>query len=100
MNKSLLRLLIVGLVCFVTFLLLPKHPKLLILVGSVMWLSGLVVALVRLYTKNAALPTFVGWVSRENRPIFYVWLYLIMFLFGIGIVVITASFLINLFPVI
>jgi hypothetical protein len=76
-------------------LLLPRYLGSLILAGVLALLFGFVAVLVAFYKKGPAMPTLLGWVERERQPVFYLWLYVLMFLFGFGILTALASFLLN-----
>jgi hypothetical protein len=58
--------------------LVPAHPKFLILVGWLTWLSAYLGVLVRRYARAAPLPGLLGWVEKDKRPVLYKSIYLYM----------------------
>jgi hypothetical protein len=97
MKRLLLPLLLVGLASFLAFLLFPRHPIFFILVGWLAWACAIVGILAKFYRKGTPLPTIMGWVEPEKQPVFYIWLSVIMLVFGLGMVTALATVLINLF---
>jgi Ca2+/Na+ antiporter len=78
-----LLLFLLGLVSFACFFLLSGHPRNLILVGCLAWLSAYVGVLAKYYKRKAPLPTSMGWVEYEKRPVLYKLLYLWMLFVGV-----------------
>jgi hypothetical protein len=95
MKSVRLLLFLVGLVSFSCFFLLSGHPRGFVLVGWLAWLPAYLGVLAKYYKSKAPLPTCVGWVENEKRPVLYKSIYLFMLFAGLSTVLV--SLLINFF---
>ena len=86
----------IGLVSFSCFFLLSGHPRGLVLVGWLAWLSAYIGVLAKYYKREAPLPACFGWVENEKRPVLYKLLYLFMLFAGVFAAVV--SLLITFVP--
>ena len=81
-------LFLLGLASFACVLLFPSHPKNLILVGCLAWLSAYILVLATYHKRKTPLPTLMGWVEKDKRPILYELLYLFMLFAGLFVTVV------------
>jgi hypothetical protein len=77
------RLFLAGFASFLCFFLVSSHPTILVLIGWIAWLSAYFGVLVKYYKRKVPLPTALGWVEREKRPILYTGMYLFFGLAGV-----------------
>ena len=96
MRSVRLWLFLLGSFVFFCYFLVPAHPKFLILIGWLTWLSAYLGVLVKCYKRAAPLPTLVGWVEKDKRHVLYNSMYLFMAL--VGIFTVLVSVLITFFP--
>jgi Ca2+/Na+ antiporter len=72
-----------GIISFVVFFLLPRHPNFLSLSGWILFGCAYFLVLLENYKKGTPVPALGHWIDKKNQSRLYGCIYLLMCFFGI-----------------